>query len=640
MATNRNMKMPGVWAKDALTTIPQPPVSGIAYRNDSLTEAEANEGQKYGSIGDSAVWNQELWAATTLLKELESQGILSWSPLVDYSVNAMVMGSNDKLYSALQASGPSTAPQDPVNDSTQTYWIPMEDLYGAKRNPGELVYSMLPIEDASLHLVDGTVLSGSGMYADFVSYVAGLIENQPNSSNVFKVGNLADVDNVLSSFTNSSYAKLPFAFSPGSNPWEMVFKITTGGDVTTQQDITGSSIAINPAQIYLDSGKLAIILSSNGTTLDIADRITGSYSVLVNTTYWLKLQFTGTSYILSYSTDGNTYINDITISSTSSVYGGTLFYLGTDPADPGTAVSFSGSIDLTGSYININNARWWSGTHKAGFMDEAEWQATVSKYKACGCFVYDEVTNTLRLPKVTGFVEGTVDPTALGQLVEAGMPNITGSPQGRIDAETGSSGTGAIKISTINLNYRFMAEVASGWKLAGQTFDASRSSPIYGNSATVQPQAIKGFVYMVVANRTKTQIVADIDEIAADLQLKADVDLGNVTAPGNVRMAHAAMPSAQYIDLTLPASGGEVTAPADGWFYFAKEAGAANLSVALNVYSSDNIFLFSNICFAVGSTSVVRCFVPVVKNNIVVPSYNATGDTKYFRFYYANGSAS
>lgn len=123
MATNRNMKMPGVWAKDALTTIPQPPVSGIAYRNDSLTEAEVNEGQKYGSIGDSAVWNQELWAATTLLKELESQGILSWSPLVDYSVSAMVMGSNDKLYSALQASGPSTAPQDPVNDSTQTYWI-------------------------------------------------------------------------------------------------------------------------------------------------------------------------------------------------------------------------------------------------------------------------------------------------------------------------------------------------------------------------------------------------------------------------------------------------------------------------------------------------------------------------------------
>ena len=283
MATNRNMKMPGVWAKDALTTIPQPPVSGIAYRNDNMTEAEANEGQKYGAIGDSAQWNQELWAATTLLKELESQGILSWSPLVDYSVNAMVMASNDKLYSALQASGPSTAPQDPVNDTTQTYWIPMEDLYGAKRNPGELVYSMLPLEDASLHLVDGTVLSGSGMYADFVDYVAGLIENQPDSSNVYTVGALQDVDNVLSGFTTSAYAKLPYAFSPGSSPWEMVFKITTGGDVsTTQAFLAGDHTSAYDAIIStVTNSHFSMAASSTGASFNLFD-ITGTYTVQAN----------------------------------------------------------------------------------------------------------------------------------------------------------------------------------------------------------------------------------------------------------------------------------------------------------------------------------------------------------------------
>ncbi len=632
MATNRNMKLPGVWAENALTTIPQPPVTGISYRNDAMTEAEANEGQQYGSIGDSAVWNQELWAATKLLKELESQGILSWSPLVDYSVNAMVMGSNDKLYSALQASGPSTAPQDPVNDSTQTYWIPMEDLYGAKRNPGELVYSMLPIEDASLHLVDGTLLSGSGMYADFVSYVAGLIENQPNSSNVYKVGNLADVDNVLSGFTTSSYAKLPYAFSPGSSPWEMVFKITTGGDVTTTQAIVNGDSYYAPVEMFVTNSKFFLILSSNITSGDITGGVSGTYTVQTNTTYYIKIKFTGTAYTVEYSTDGSAFTVDITVSSSTAVYSGRMLWLGQEITNTVQTNPFLGSIDLSGSYININGSRWWSGTHKAGFMDEAEWQATVSKYKACGCFVYDSVANTLRLPKVTGFMEGTVDPTAVGQLVEAGLPGITGS------FKSDGTGLNPVGYTTGAFNATNSSPATSNFfDGAGSgghdvSFDASLSSSVYGNSDTVQPQAIKGFVYMVVANRTKTQIVADIDEIAADLQLKADVDLGNVTAPGNVRMAHAAMPSGQYEDLTLPASGGTVTAPADGWMWF----GAQLNSSGYLILESNKLKVAAPAYSAYGGDLIM----PVKKSSSVTVSYAGITGTPVLRFVYANGSAS
>lgn len=635
MATNRNMKLPGVWAENALTTIPQPPVTGISYRNDSMTEAEANEGQQYGSIGDSAVWNQELWAATKLLKELESQGILSWSPLIDYSVNAMVMGSNDKLYSAVQASGPATAPQDPVSDSAQTYWIPMEDLYGAKRNPGELVYSMLPIEDASLHLVDGTVLSGSGMYADFVSYVAGLIEDQPNSSNVYKVGNLADVDNVLSGFTTSSYAKLPFAFSPGSSPWEMVFKITTGGDVSTQASILGTKDIYDSVDVYIQNGKFYFNASSTNASADISAGTQGTYTIQSNTEYFIKVKFSGTAYTVEYSLDGTAYITDITITSSTSVHSGNTIQLGIDVGINNVLqCPFLGSIDLTGSYININGSRWWSGTHKAGFMDETEWQATISKYKVCGCFVYDEVANTLRLPKVTGFMEGTVDPSALGSLVEAGLPNITG---GITMVDLNANGFTHDADGAFYRTARNDVEQNGGvggynteWEVI---FDASRSSPIYGNSTTVQPQAIKGFVYMVVANRTRTQIVADIDEIAADLQLKADVDLGNVTAPGQVRMAHAAMPSGQYEDLTLPASGGTVTAPADGFIQFGAQSTASGQACSLSYHG---ISWSSSITNVGGQNVGVTCPVP---KGVNVTVYYASMNANIFRFTYANGSS-
>lgn len=566
----------------------------------------------------------------------------TWSEDLDYVTNARAQGSDGKMYVAKQNSGPNTdaGAQDPTTDDTDDYWILEEDLYGAKRNPGELVYSMLPIEDASLHLVDGTVLSGSGMYADFVSYVAGLIENQPNSSNVYKVGNLADVDNVLSGFTTSSYAKLPFAFSPGSSPWEMVFKITTGGDVSTGQTIVATQDDYDSVELYISTGKFVFNASSNNASFDIANGATGTYSVQANTSYYVKLTFSGSAYTIAYSLDGSSYTTDITVSSSTAIHGGNTMLLGTSIGSGVYQNSFLGSIDLTGSHININSSRWWSGTHKAGFMDETEWQASVSKYGVCGCFVYDSIANTLRLPKVDR-IEGTVDPTALGALVEAGLPNITGGDStvsrmnfvGNIPNDTPIGTTfesGALKVTCTQNGSNQSGTAAS---LSGLTIDASLSSSIYGNSETVQPQAIKGFVYMVVSNRTKTQIVADIDEIAADLQLKADVDLGNVTSAGQVRMAHAAMPSGQYEDLTLPANGGTVTAPADGFIQFGAVSTASGQACSLSYHGIS----WSSSITSVGRQNVgVTC--PVPKGAIVTVNYTSMNGS-FFRFTYANGSA-
>ena len=56
------------------------------------------------------------------------------------------------------------------------------------------------------------------------------------------------------------------------------------------------------------------------------------------------------------------------------------------------------------------------------FVTETAWQQSVSTYGVCGFYVYDSTNNTVRLPKVTGFVEGTLDASALGSLVEAGLP--------------------------------------------------------------------------------------------------------------------------------------------------------------------------------------------------------------------------
>jgi len=113
---NRTTTITGVFADSASTTIPVTPVSGVSYRNASLTQAEAESGWKYKNIVDSADVNQVLYEATKMLKILETYGILPWSDLTDYQPGSFCLASNGWIYRALVASGPSTTAIDPTTD--------------------------------------------------------------------------------------------------------------------------------------------------------------------------------------------------------------------------------------------------------------------------------------------------------------------------------------------------------------------------------------------------------------------------------------------------------------------------------------------------------------------------------------------
>lgn len=164
------------------------------------------------------------------------------------------------------------------------------------------------------------------------------------------------------------------------------------------------------------------------------------------------------------------------------------------------------------------------------FETEANWQTSVTTYGVCGKFVYDSVNNTVRLPKITGFTEGTITPTKLGDLTEAGLPNITGMWR---DGEARAVGTssGAFYGQSVAGRRGDFANATNVTENLNHVFDASRSSSIYGNSTTVQPQTIKVLYYIVIATSTKTDIEIDIDEVVTDLNGKADVDLTNCTKP-------------------------------------------------------------------------------------------------------------
>lgn len=213
--------------------------------------------------------------------------------------------------------------------------------------------------------------------------------------------------------------------------------------------------------------------------------------------------------------------------------------------------------------------------HDHLFCTQAEFDDAVDITGACGKYVFNATTGDLRLPKLTGMVAGTVDRAAIGDLLGFTTTEAT-----------------------------------------------APKTPI-----------INGYVYIVLANAVRPSAIADlangtssiIGDLATDINSKTNV----------AQAAHAAMPSGQYIDLTFPASGGTVTAPADGWLngfgviYGGEDGG--NLGF---INTTNNMQEGEFIPVANGGINVV---IPVSKGDVIEVTWiNLV--TPELRFIYANGS--
>lgn len=224
------------------------------------------------------------------------------------------------------------------------------------------------------------------------------------------------------------------------------------------------------------------------------------------------------------------------------------------------------------------------------FISESAWQAEVSAHGACGKFVLDTTNKTIRLPKVTGFVEGTLDYSALGSLVEAGLPNITGefAGAGWIMTQNYNTTKGAITTGP-QVSIHYGATAGTG----GDRFfiDASNSNPIYGNSNTVQPQSVRGYYYIVLANTIKQPIEADVDQI-----------LGQVNTYTHRIESLEANEVHRVIEFQVPTEGNGYAwyrKYADGWVEQGGRAiktnsGTELITVTLPIEMSDTNYFFSS----------------------------------------------
>ena len=159
-----------------------------------------------------------------------------------------------------------------------------------------------------------------------------------------------------------------------------------------------------------------------------------------------------------------------------------------------------GYLALNGQEVNRDDYPnlWGWVQQQVGFLvEEGEWQSISTAHNGnVGKYSVGNGSTTFRLPNLGCWVRGGGEAgtaNGIGGNLDAGLPNITGS------SETSGNGTGR--------------------------FDASRSSSIYGNAETVQPESIIG-IWLVKAYHVP------VDNMGQDITVNgtsADSATGDIT---------------------------------------------------------------------------------------------------------------
>ena len=168
-------------------------------------------------------------------------------------------------------------------------------------------------------------------------------------------------------------------------------------------------------------------------------------------------------------------------------------------------------VDInTNTQAFLNRLKQITTLHPSLLCTEEEWQAakTLSAFGQVGKFVYNYGSDgttvvSVRLPSVVN-IQGLIDLQNLGVTVAAGLPNITS----RVESVTGRV-TGAFSDGGRAGNIGAGTQVVTRWA----DLDLSTSNSIYGNSDTVQQEAIQYpyFIQIATGSETENNIINEIE---------------------------------------------------------------------------------------------------------------------------------
>ena len=427
-----------------------------------------------------------------------------------------------------------------INTALNNNWDLIDEAIqgggGTSRNIGEVVASTVPLTDAGLHLLDGAIINGSGVYSDFVEYMADLYAKNPTANyfaqsetirtfNYTKAGTesfrINEDNGILSGFTSTT----AFATAPAKTPTSsMDFVIKVKQDTLTVNqspiEVVTNLHGILLRVVNASTGQINAWIGGGSSW--ICDYVNTGLYLTAGTWTYIKITWDGSTYNFYQSLDGETWTtgtpqtNKTTAPDLSSgiCLGGTSW-----DGYPWA----NGQIDLNGCYLKCDNITVWQGYTDTDYTADQMWQRHISKYGVCGKFVYNSTNNTVRLPKYSNKIftgEGTVP--VIGNGLALGITNgtlntgLVYNPNSSIAADYMTVAYGTNAGTSITTAGGYPARTQS----IGVTTDPSKSGLVADLSGITS--SLDGYYYIVVATSTKTDIQVDIDEIATDLNDKVN----------------------------------------------------------------------------------------------------------------------
>lgn len=112
-----------IFANNAAPELPPNPVANTAYRNASATTSDIGAGWPFFAKFASGLSNEVVYRISGVVNDMERGGIAAYSANTDYVVGGLCRGgTSNKIFKALQASGPNSGGAKDPDMNNPTYW--------------------------------------------------------------------------------------------------------------------------------------------------------------------------------------------------------------------------------------------------------------------------------------------------------------------------------------------------------------------------------------------------------------------------------------------------------------------------------------------------------------------------------------
>ena len=175
--------------------------------------------------------------------------------------------------------------------------------------------------------------------------------------NATVVGSPYVTNGIVGNFAAKNYIMIPKIFDvSGGKKWEMTTSIYLTSLAALQTIFITNTQYKGFALELQTSGLMAMYVSSNGTSWNLASSLKGTKVFSAGYIYWFKLSFDGSKYKFSWSANGKSFTDDIVLQSTTSMYTAPAILIGRSYSD----AYFRGVLDLNETYVKVDGKTWWN----------------------------------------------------------------------------------------------------------------------------------------------------------------------------------------------------------------------------------------------------------------------------------------